>query len=131
MRFSAGPPGVAGDGQAGHVALDVGDEHRHARGGELLGHELQRLRLARAGRAGDEAVAVERGERDAHGGVAVDVPSSTARPEVERGALGRVGGGDGLVEVGAHGAGRLPGPAHRILTRCPAEARPNATLTAA
>ena len=103
------PAGVARDRQAGDVALDVGDEHGHAGGGELLGHELEGLRLARAGRAGDEAVAVERGERDAHGRVAVDGAVKNAAAQVERGAIGRVGGGDRLVEVGAHGAGRLPG----------------------
>jgi len=105
------------EASAANVALDIGDEHGHAGGGQLLGHELEGLRLARAGRAGDQAVAVERGERDAHRRVAVDGAVQDAAPEVERGALGRVGGGDRLVEVGAHGARRLPGRARRILTR--------------
>ena len=50
---------------AGQVALDVGGEHRDALRGELLGEPLQGARLARAGRAGDEAVAVHHAERDA------------------------------------------------------------------
>ena len=50
-------------------------------------------------------------QRDAHGGVAVHRALVDPAAEVERGALGRVGGGDGLGEVGAHGAGRLPGRA--------------------
>ena len=79
---------------------------------------------------GDEAVAVERRERDADRRVAVDGAVEDAAAEVERGALGRVGGGDRLVEVGAHGAGRLSGRRGRS-DRCTAEARPNATLTAA
>jgi hypothetical protein len=43
---------------AGKVALHVGHEHRHADVGEGFGHLLQRHRLAGAGGAGDEAVAV-------------------------------------------------------------------------
>ena len=44
--------------EAGQIALHVGHEHRHAHRAELLGQHLQRHGLARAGRAGDEAVAV-------------------------------------------------------------------------
>jgi hypothetical protein len=43
---------------AGQVALDVGQEHRHADGAEALGHHLQRDGLAGAGGARDQAVAV-------------------------------------------------------------------------
>ena len=46
-RFAAGPPGSAGRRQPGEVALHVGGEHRHAGRRELLGQELQGLRLAR------------------------------------------------------------------------------------
>src|SRR3712207_6942018 len=42
--------GVAGRRETGDVALDVGHEDGHARSRELLGDELQRLRLARADR---------------------------------------------------------------------------------
>ena len=43
---------------AGQVALDVGHEHGYAHVGEGLGEHLHRYRLAGAGRAGDQAVAV-------------------------------------------------------------------------
>ena len=45
----------------GQIAFDVGEEHRHADPREMVGEHLQRDRLAGAGRAGDEPVAV--GER--------------------------------------------------------------------
>jgi len=48
----------AGGAHAGEVALHVGHEHRHADVGEGFGHLLQRDRLAGAGGAGDQAVAV-------------------------------------------------------------------------
>ena len=47
-----------GLGDAGQVALDVGGEHRHARSREAFGQHLQRHRLAGAGGARDQAVAV-------------------------------------------------------------------------
>ena len=49
---------LAGRGDAGQVALDVGGEHRNAGAGESLGQHLQRHGLAGAGRAGGEAVPV-------------------------------------------------------------------------
>jgi hypothetical protein len=49
---------LAGLADAGEVALHVGHEDRHADVGELLGQGLQRDRLAGAGGAGDQAVAV-------------------------------------------------------------------------
>ena len=58
-------PGLALDRDAGEVALDVGGEHRHAGGREALGQHLQRHRLAGAGGAGDEAVAVGELQLDA------------------------------------------------------------------
>ena len=45
-------------GQAGDVALHVGQEHRHADPREAFGQRHQRHRLAGAGGAGDQAVAV-------------------------------------------------------------------------
>ena len=66
-----------------HVALDVGQEHRDAGRRHLLGHELQRLGLAGAGRPGDQAVAVEHRQRHAHPrrrvGDAVDARPRRAR----------------------------------------------------
>jgi hypothetical protein len=43
---------------AGQVALHVGHEHRDAMRGKSFGQHLERHRLARAGRAGDQTVAV-------------------------------------------------------------------------
>jgi hypothetical protein len=40
------------------IALDVGHEDRHADVGKLFGQSLQRDRLAGAGGAGDQAVAI-------------------------------------------------------------------------
>ena len=48
----------AGRAGAGEVALDVGHEDRHAGERQALGHRLQGHRLAGAGGAGDQAVAV-------------------------------------------------------------------------
>jgi hypothetical protein len=45
-------------GQAGDVALHVGHQHRHAQAREAFGQHQQRHRLAGAGGAGDQAVAV-------------------------------------------------------------------------
>jgi hypothetical protein len=50
--------GIAGRGDAGEVALDVGGEDRDAVLGEAFGQHLQRHRLAGAGRAGNQAMAV-------------------------------------------------------------------------
>ena len=60
---------------AGEVAFHVGDEHRHADPREMIGEHLQRDRLAGAGGAGDQPVAVgERGTKEdvAAGGGAGD-----------------------------------------------------------
>ena len=48
----------AGNAHAGQVALDVAQENGHAHIGERFGHDLHRHGLARAGRTGDNAVAV-------------------------------------------------------------------------
>ena len=54
---------AAGCGEAGQVALDVGDDDRDAGGGQLLGQHLQRLGLAGAGGARDQAVPVHHRQR--------------------------------------------------------------------
>ena len=48
----------AGHGEAGEIALHVGDEGRNACAGQSFDDALQRDRLAGAGRSGDQAVAV-------------------------------------------------------------------------
>ena len=53
---------LAGLADAGEIAFDVGHEHRHAVLREALGQHLERDRLAGAGRAGDQAVAVGQSE---------------------------------------------------------------------
>ena len=65
--------GVAGCRQAGQVALDVGHEDGHAGLRQLPGEQLEGLRLAGPGRAGDQAVPVEHGQRDLHPGVVEDL----------------------------------------------------------
>jgi len=45
-------------GDPGEVALDIGEEDGNSEGAEVLGDGVDRDRLAGAGRAGDEAVAV-------------------------------------------------------------------------
>ena len=50
----------------GEITLDVGCEHRNTGRRQLLCRHLKRAGLARACRAGDEAVAVEHADRDAH-----------------------------------------------------------------
>ena len=56
--------GLARHGQAGDVALDVGAEDRDAGVREPFRHDLQRHRLAGAGRTGDQPVAIGEGELD-------------------------------------------------------------------
>ncbi len=51
--------------QTGQVALDVRHQHRNAVVRQLLGHQLEGLRLAGAGCARDQSVPVERGQRHA------------------------------------------------------------------
>ena len=90
---------------AGEVALDVGHEHRHADRRKALGHHLQRDRLAGAGGAGDEAVAV--GERRA------------AAQHVAVARCGRMtsGSGMGRISVGARPILAFDGPVSRRPTR--------------
>ena len=55
---------VARRGEPGQVALDVGDEDRHAGLRELAREQLEGLGLAGAGGAGDQPVAVEHRQGD-------------------------------------------------------------------
>ena len=57
----------AGHGEAGEVALHVGDEGRNSGGREALDDALQGDGLAGAGRSGDQAVAVGPAELEALG----------------------------------------------------------------
>ncbi len=54
---------LAGRGDAGQIALDIGGEHRHAGARKSFRHHLQRHGLAGAGRAGHQAVPVGELER--------------------------------------------------------------------
>ena len=81
---------LSGHGDAGQVALDVGEQHRHAGRRELLGDELQRLGLAGAGRAGDEAVPIHHRERQAYLRVGDGGPVDHDRAERDRRAVARV-----------------------------------------
>ena len=103
--------GVPGRRDAGEVALDVGGEDRNAVADELLGEHLQRAGLAGSGGAGDEAVPVDHGERDAdlHVGQRVAVHE---RADLEGAAVEGVAGVDG-VDCGWRRAGR------RCLSRGP------------
>ena len=69
---------------AGEVALHVRGEHRHSRGRELLGHGLQRDRLAGAGRARHEPVAVHHPERDLDHRLGRELAVVHATAEVDR-----------------------------------------------
>jgi hypothetical protein len=91
---------VARLGHAGQVALDVGHEHRHAGRGQLLGDPLQRLGLAGAGGAGDQAVAVDHPQRQLDRGRGDNRAIVHAAAEIERGPVGGVRGRDRLREVG-------------------------------
>jgi hypothetical protein len=95
-RARGGRPRVAGLARAaGHaiarlargaetrdVALHVGDEDRDAGAGELLGEELQGLRLPGAGRAGDQAVAIDHRERQRRERLGMALPSWMIAPNV-------------------------------------------------
>jgi hypothetical protein len=50
--------GAAGLADAGEIAFHVREEHGHTLRAEILGQDLQRDRLARPGRAGDQPVAI-------------------------------------------------------------------------
>ena len=85
---------LPGPRQPGQVALDVGHQHRHAGRRQLLGDHLQRLRLAGARGAGDQAVPVDGGQRDADLRGRVDSPVDDDGAQFQRLALDGVAGGD-------------------------------------
>ena len=85
---------LTGPRQAGQVALDVGHHDGHAGRGQLFGDHLQRLRLAGAGGACDQAVAVDGGQRDTHLRGRVDDPVDDDGAQFQRLAFGGVTGGD-------------------------------------
>ena len=77
--------------------------HHHARYldaevRQLAGEQLERLGLAGAGGAGDEAVPVHRRQRDAHRGVGVSRAVDDRGPELERGTFEGVARAD-LVDL--------------------------------
>ena len=76
--------------------------------GQLLGHELQRLGLAGAGRARDEAVPVEHAQRDLDRRVGVGLRRRDGGAELEHATVEGVAGAD-LVEVGGAGRARRSG----------------------
>ena len=94
---------VAGQGHPADVALDVGDQAGHAGERQLAGDELEGLRLARARRAGDEAVTAEHRQGD------VDPDVRIHRGPVERTAqddarlVELVARGERLLERTGHG----------------------------
>ena len=99
-----GPTGQAvvgrrGGRQAAQVALHVGGEDGHTDGRELFGHDLEADRLARAGRPGDQAMAVAHGGGDLHHGVGVGRALEHPPPEADHRPLGGVAGGDPGGEV--------------------------------
>ena len=74
-------------------------------GGELLGHQLERLGLAGPGGPGDQAVPVEHPQRDPHVYVGEGVGVQHQPAQLERGTLEGVAGGD-LGRVRVRGRGR-------------------------
>ena len=77
-------------GQPGQVALDVGQEDRDPGRRELLGHQLKGLGLACPGRAGYQAVPVERRQGDPDQGVGMSGAID------DRGAELQGGSGEGI-----------------------------------
>src|SRR3954471_18362983 len=70
-------------GHPGHIALHVGDEDADSGGGQLFGHDLQRLRLARTGRTGDQPMPVHHRQGDLDHGVLRDLTVVHAAPELD------------------------------------------------
>jgi hypothetical protein len=99
---------VPGQALPGQVALDVGHHHRHARGGQLLGDHLQRLRLTGAGRTGDQAMPVDGGQRDTDLSVRVGGAVHRHRSQFERLALDDIPGSDLLRLAGRRFGGHDP-----------------------
>jgi hypothetical protein len=91
-RGALGDPVAPGAGvrQAAQVALHVGEDDGDAGRRQLLGHELQRLRLARPGRAGHQAVPVHHRQRQPDRRAGVRRSAGDHDPEVESRAVDRV-----------------------------------------
>ncbi len=87
--------GLALHADPGQIALDVGGKHGNAGRREAFGQNLQRDRLARAGRAGDETVAIGELQLDVlDAGVAAPDQNAAVlgkEPGVGRRVLGRLG----------------------------------------
>ena len=98
--------GGAGLGQAGQVALDVGQEDRDALVGQALGEQLEGAGLTGAGGACDQGVTVEQAQRDAdvqprHGGGIV--PGEGVQVDAHR----QGGGGKAVAGADLGGVGRV------------------------
>ena len=93
---------VARRGEPGQVALDVRHEDRDAGLRELAGQELEGLGLARARRAGDQAVAVEHRQRDLDPGVVGELAVEHRAADDEARLGERVAGGHRVVERLVH-----------------------------
>jgi hypothetical protein len=96
--------GIAGIRQPGDVALDVRTHDGDAGGGQLLGEHLQRARLSRARRAGDQPVPVGHRERDPNLRRMLERPRVHALAELERRTFRRVRLLDRFDEVRHRGA---------------------------
>ena len=108
---------LSGLAQAGATNDKIAQRVKDTGGGQLLGDQLQRLGLPRAGRAGDEPVPVQHRERDPDPGLGMRAAAQHDRAELDgrplrriarrdlRGGGGRVGrlalvGHAGTVAVG-------------------------------
>src|SRR5947207_2624465 len=87
---------------ASAVALDVGHEDRHARLGELAGHQLQGLGLARSGRPGNQGVPIEHRQSDLDANVGQDLVTEQRTAEHDGRLVERVAGGHVLAEGRVH-----------------------------
>ena len=116
---------LAGHCEPRQVALDVGHEDRHAVRGELLGHQLERFGLARAGGTGDETVPVQHRQRDADAGVGDTTSVDDQGTQLEGRTIRCVPGPDGVHRRIVRGRGRVPSggcdtsPPRRISGRMP------------
>ena len=123
--MSFGVRRVARRREAGQVALDVGDEDRHAGLRQLAGEQLQRLGLAGARGARDEAVAVEHRQRDLHARVIHELAIVHRAADDEARLAERVAGRHRVVERlihGSSGCARVGSRAGRqAYHRCPPE----------
>ena len=89
-------------GQAGEVALDVQDEHGHARLRQLTGEELQGLGLAGARCARHQPVAVHHRQRDLDAGLVGELALVHRAADDDRRLIEGVAGAHGLDEGVVH-----------------------------